>query len=225
MKTDIAQSANGYWMPAAEADGKRAERYRVRARELSTLLSLMPADRRRLAIQAGGHVGHYPRWLASRFARVITAEPHLANFAALQRNLTDDNILPLAVALGSQSSADAYRLVEHGHNSGGHHVRAGGDAGEAVRSLALDDMIGDPVVDYVREVDAIVLDVEGAELEVIRGARQLIEHARPWLQLEQRGHIEGKVGADTTQDLERELEALGYEAAARVGHDVIWRPL
>ncbi len=214
MRADIERCDDGYYMPAGHC-GQSARYARRAGDELSQLLSLMPEHRRGLVVQAGGHVGHFPAELARHFARVATFEPHPANFRALSANCDRPNVLPICGALGARTTADGPGIVEHWKNSGGHHVSRSQPAGLtfALDSIELDSL------------DAIVLDAEGAELAIIDGARQTIDRRRPWLQIEQRGHIEGKTGDGTTAELEYKLTALGYERAATVRHDVIWRPL
>ncbi len=125
----------------------------------------------------GNHVVYYARFMRPRSMTVL--EPNPEAIALLRRNLQANGVhdadltrLGIAVAAGaatydlvcdSTSNRGATRLM---HNATGR-----------VRSAALDDLIAGPV-------DFMKIDVEGMELDVLAGARRIVEQSRPRIMIE-----------------------------------------
>lgn len=202
--TNTFKAAHGFFWPrGAEAYGKR---YVRRAQNMDVAIKLCP--KRRTVIQAGGHVGVWPKYLAAQFMQVYTFEPEHMNFIALCRNVTEKHVYRLQAALGNEHKP--VHLVIHPQNIGGHHVRGPG----LVPQLKIDDLGLD-------NVDMIVLDIEGSELDAIRGAEKTIEMTHPVLHLEMKGHIE-KYKRGTTKELQQLLKSWGYRKAKEVGDDTVF---
>ena len=176
---------------------------------IDMLLSLCP--RHGLAVQAGGFVGIWPARLAQSFERVLTFESHRRNFGCLRRNLAGvANVEMQRGALGDGSPVKVHR--SRTGNGGGHHVlpHAGGQPSIRIDDLGLDTC------------DLIQLDIEGMELEALRGARETVAKHHPVICIEQKRlrHVE------RAHDLaEIHLaEEHGYRRAAAIGLDVIMVP-
>lgn len=125
--------------------------------------------KRTVAVQAGGHVGIFPNYLAKTFGTVYTFEPDPVLFDCLCRNAAK-NVQPINAALSNQQGHARFRP-----NVGG--TGALNDDGELeVRTLTLDGLNLRPRF--------IHLDVEGHEVEVLQGAKHLMNICNPVLQLE-----------------------------------------
>jgi FkbM family methyltransferase len=136
--------------------------------------AVRPGD---IVVDAGANVGGYAllfgQWVGPG-GRVYAFEPDPRAFAALVDHVTlnglADRVMPIAAALGNVTGPTRLRLASA---SGLSRVTAGAedDAPDAtVPSIALDDFCA-------REsfrASVIKIDVEGAELAVLRGARQAI---------------------------------------------------
>lgn len=200
------QAAHGFFWPrGAEEYGKR---YVNRASHMDVAIKLCP--KRRSVIQAGGHVGVWPKYLAAQFMQVYTFEPEHMNFIALNRNCGEKHVYRMQAALGSENKP--VNIVVHPQNIGGHHVMGRG----LVPQIRIDDL-------GLQDVDMIVLDIEGSELDAILGAKLTIKRSRPVLHLEMRGHIE-KYKRGTTKELERLLKDLGYSRHSEIGDDSVYVP-
>lgn len=126
------------------------------------------APGRRTVIQAGGCSGLWPLALADYFEQVYTFEPSPSNFSYLVENVSSTpSITAYPYALGERRSSVG--LTRSRPHAGLWTVHGDGD----IPMVALDDILDD------RIVDAIVLDVEGSELQALHGAERLITASRP----------------------------------------------
>jgi FkbM family methyltransferase len=162
---------------------------------------------RSVVVQAGGHIGIYPRLLAARFARVYTYEPCHENFACLTRNAPQSNVYAARAFLGERHGCAT--LLRHSKNTGGHHT---GPPGGPIPVYRIDDLALDAC-------DAIVLDVEGFELAAIRGAHETIHNFRPLVIAEENKQM--RMHGREPGDVERFLGHMGYRVALRLGEDLV----
>lgn len=164
---------------------------------------------RRTAIDGGAHIGSWSVHLASMFDHVKAFEPVPDNAGCFALNLSSKkNVMLYRAALGSQN-----RRI-HVSNKGGKSVSwapvAESDASEtdlSVPCLTLDSLM-------LRNVDLIKLDVEGYELEALKGASTTIMTCRPVIVIEEKHDLEFKA----TQAL---LD-IGMKLRAQMKHDRIF---
>lgn len=166
----------------------------------------------RTCVQAGGHVGTWPTWLAGQFRWVHTFEPDHENLTCLRRNTQPyRNVTVHEYALAASMGWLGWRHTEH--NSGGNHVIPGSEA-EDVRAWTIDAL-------QLIDCDAIFLDVEGSELAALQGAEETLLQCSPALMLEWNDKAE-KVGLSTREELLAWLTDWGYEEVAQVAHDKVF---
>lgn len=157
---------------------------------------------RRVCIQAGGCQGMYPRLLSEMFEVVYTFEPDPHNFFCLVNNCQKTNIIKMQAALGDVPSLIRMDALDP-TNKGMHQVAGRG----AIPQFTI-DQFNFPVV------DAIFLDVERYEPNVIEGARRTIMQHRPLIALELGDH----------QELEYQMIQLNYVRVAQSKMDTIYKP-
>jgi FkbM family methyltransferase len=134
------------------------------------------APKRRVVVQAGGCSGLWPMALAHHFETVYTFEPEPANFAALAQNCRGlANVHATRAALSDRVGTAG--LTRPKVQAGLWRLEGEGD----VPLLPLDSL-------GLSRVDALVLDVEGHEVQALRGAERVIAAHRPLLWFEYLHH-------------------------------------
>jgi FkbM family methyltransferase len=161
-------------------------------------------DRKRTAFQAGGNVGLWARRLARSFKNVLTFEPNPASYRCLGRNLQGtSNVQTFRSALGAEIGVTL--------------MRPSPSAG----TWRVDDKSGtfevpQTTIDSARctDVDAILLDVEGHEVEVLKGAAETITRCHPIILVEELERSRDGIRAH--------LHSLGYRSVREFRHDRIY---
>lgn len=199
---------HGFWWPAGSED--YCIRY-VNHRE-DMQKALRHCKGRTVAVQAGGHCGVWPLWLARHFATVYTFEPDAENFACLSRNVSANGSAERIFAARGML-ADGWpplAISTSKKNIGGH---KGKKEPGTIPTFRIDDM-------RLRACDLIVLDVEGMEVPALTGALKTIEQFRPVLMLEDNdlGQRYEWGGHNAIVGL---LDDIGYEIVDHVSHDII----
>jgi FkbM family methyltransferase len=191
------------------------------AAEIDTLLTLLDLRRKHfgdgvVAVDCGANIGTHTVELARRmtgWGSVIAFEAQERIFYALAGNIAMNNCFNAQAVLAAVSETDgdmtvpspnylapaSFGSLELRKRSDGEFIGQkiqydGLNMGK-VRTLTLDSL-------SLQRVDLVKIDVEGMELEVLRGAAKLIERAKPVLMIE---FI--KTDENALRDV---LERLGY---------------
>jgi len=155
-----------------------------------------------VCVDAGGHFGQYAHIL-SRLAGprgvVHSFEPLAYNRRVFELVVRAPNVVLHPVALGA--ARGSVRIEVMARNTGEAHVSE--TSGEVVDVVPLDDL------DLPR-LDFIKIDVEGFEVDVLRGAARLIERFRPAILCEIQEH--SRRYGHTPEQAFAFLAAYGYRA-------------
>jgi len=122
-----------------------------------------------VCIQAGGACGMYAKLLSRQFKNVYTFEPYHDSFYFLARNCYESNIVKFNAALGSAPgliSVDAPFAKNQGE------TRITKEVQGNIPTLVIDNL-GLVACDFIQ------LDIEGSELEALRGAIKTIKTYQP----------------------------------------------
>lgn len=174
-------------------------------------------------VDIGAHVGHWALRLAGQASQVVAFEANPETASILRRNVAindlGDKVSVFEGALWDERAT--VRLSDPNNSVAGGSTRtlpADGDAGVEVRAFRLDELHLD-VLD--RDVPYVVkVDVEGADLHVLRGMAQWVGRRRPVLFIECHDYC----GYYERADLERTLEALGYTWRTVMTYKSTWSP-
>lgn len=188
--------------------------------ELSALIArLGPGG---VAFDVGANIGFHTTALAAAVGpsgRVLAVEPVPDNAARLKANLERNglrNVRVFEVASGARSGSIELELTRDPAFVSGHGAVGGGPVGTriTVPLARLDDLWrseGSPLVKVIK------LDTEGAELEGLQGAEELIRSTRPSILLE--ANDEGRLA-----ELDGWLLPRGYRRTQPAGFEV-WNHL
>jgi len=178
--------------------------------QVQDINKIMPfVSPQRTCIQAGGACGAWPKMFAQHFDLVYTFEPEPTNFECLLMNCNEDNIICIPSALGESMGEVALHLDDcESTNAGAWYAYGVGNT----PMCTIDSL------NHV-DVDLIQLDVEGYELEALRGAYETIRETLPVIVLEEKRlpHMNRPAGLASAW-LAAEF---GYEVVMRVHRDVI----
>ncbi|MEJ7783918.1 MAG: FkbM family methyltransferase [Solirubrobacteraceae bacterium] len=141
-------------------------------------------DRSSVVVDVGANIGAFalPVTRATE-ARIIAVEPVTSTFALLndnvRRNRADEAVRPVQSALG-ETAGEA--VVTTGSQSANYVLAAQSTArvGEELVPMTTLDML----LDGEPRIDLIKVDVEGLELNVMRGAQETLENHAPAVLLE-----------------------------------------
>lgn len=197
----------GFWWPAYERSPEKA--FTEVQRGVRAALAVLPyVKQKRLVVQAGGHVGLVPMALAPQFGMVITYEAQKVLYDCMIKNLkvtTLTNVHPVYGALGDLNGVGV-QLRAH-RNSGVWRVDDNGTV--PVEQTSIDSL-------ELKVCDAIILDVEGYEPKVLRGAAQTIKRCRPTIQCEMLPR--------STNSILYYMNEIGYRIAF-AGRDSVFVPI
>lgn len=173
------------------------------------------ADPARQAIDVGANKGVYSHALLGHCRRVHAFEPNPKLFRILSGWAhTRAELYPIAL---SDSTGEADLLVPKwpkGYSNQGASLSAAkvrGDHGVVrVKTARLDDL-------DIRDVGFMKIDVEGAEMAVLDGARETIARDRPVMLIE----IEAAHTGRPLPDMIAEVEEYGYQGKALIGEELV----
>jgi FkbM family methyltransferase len=176
---------------------------------VSVFLShLKPDD---TVVDIGAHVGQYTLFAAGIGCTVHSFEPEPRTFSTLSANVTQNqlNSVFLNQCAVTETSGSADLFLANAENIGATSLLPNEDStskSSSVRCVALDEYMreqGEPPVALIK------IDVEGGELNALRGARWILHRDHPKLILEFFGSRQAAFGYSCS-DIASFLQTFGY---------------
>ena len=175
-------------------------------------LRLLPylVDPQRLAIDVGANKGLYTYFLAKHAKEVIAFEPH-ENLSRFLQKATASNVTVINKCLSDkEETVDFHVPIVNGkvsYNSSS--LEADMLAGYETNTIQLESA---PLDQFnIENVGYIKIDVEGHEMNVLKGAKKTIQTSRPILQIEiltENGDVSNHEVVQFLQDLDYEMLCL-----------------
>ena len=135
-----------------------------------------------VVLDCGANVGAFTRWAVQKGAsRIICFEPSPANTECLQLNLANEIASGQVVVIQKgvwDCDACLSFSADNLSNPGGHYISEDGKRNIQVQVTTIDAVCREL---NLQKVDYVKLDVEGAELRALAGARGVISRDRPQL--------------------------------------------
>jgi FkbM family methyltransferase len=127
---------------------------------------------KRTFIDVGANVGIWSFSMIGQFSKIIGYEPSKQNIECLNANVKDGIEIRTKALADFVGEADFHQA---GKNCGdGKLSRPGAKSSYKVPVVRLDD-------ECLTSVDLIKIDVQGWELEVLRGGKELLAQQQPWV--------------------------------------------
>ena len=157
-----------------------------------------------LFVDVGANVGTYTIWAAELGAEVIALEPAADTFCLLKENIALNDYQVTAVRAAAGDHCGTARFTS-GFDAGNSLAPDGPAVTELVTLVTVDSLIGD------RRVTGMKVDVEGFEIDVLRGAaRALADRRIGLIQLEWNEMSTVSLGVDRRPVAEL-LAGYGYQ--------------
>ncbi len=190
-----------------------------------------------VVIDVGANIGllscAYARHHAARAVTVHAIEAVAANYHLLEENIRrnpDLRVVPHRLALGERAGTLVFKLPSAGFvgNAVGMNVLGPADAAQAARDSSYEESVSLETLDAwargqgITRCDFLKIDVEGAELAVLRGGETFLRATLPVVQCEYNRHwlVQQGIGPG---DFEAFFAPLGYDAYVDTGDS--YRPL
>lgn len=157
--------------------------------EIELFLSLVPAERRGIILDIGANAGTHSLQFARAFGHVHSFEPNPALWAQFERNIALNqlsNVTLHRVGFADRDAQLPFYMIEKPN------LGLGTFSNADQYDMPLIEVGSAPVVrgaDYLANhgigpVDAIKIDVQGLEVEAIRGLMPVLQRDRPYLWFE-----------------------------------------
>jgi len=170
-----------------------------------------------VAIDVGANIGYYSLLLSRLVGpkgHVYAFEPLPANFDRLKVNIeiNVDNVTAYNMALGDAPKVSKYRFnpstnIDIPNLGGWSMVGTESDDGNiVVESMTLDDFVRQRAI---QNIQFLKIDVEGFELQVLKGARATIQRFRPTIMIEYLAML--KTGTDqNVREIHEFMDSMDY---------------
>jgi FkbM family methyltransferase len=182
----------------------------------------------KIAIQGGGACGVWPVALAEHFEMIFTFEPDLLNYWCLSANVSHlpTKIFPANFALGENPGTVVTKSPPTEKNNTGAYYTVPATIAEIEGGLSVPQITIDSM--EINGCDLLCLDIEGREVEALRGAYKTIDEFRPFVMIEEKPLPQmgkGKDVAHVAGEAKEWLEKIhGYKVIREVHRDLIMAP-
>jgi FkbM family methyltransferase len=203
------EKINGFWVPSNDVhieDWKKNKDF-TQSKCLDKFINYCENKSLKFnhVLDIGAWVGTWTMKINSFCGRVIAFEPDPLHYECLVKNVPD-NVETHQLAVGNDSKMIS--LSQDDFTQAKRVLGAGTIPMVTIDSLNLDD------------VDLIKIDVEGYEMEVLKGAENTLKNV-DYLMIELNNNAK-KYGSSNLE-IEKHLRKSGYEILIKAWPDIVWR--
>jgi len=172
---------------ANDSIGIDINQYGIYEKEQLTVLfdfleKLLPAPWQGAAVDIGANIGNHALFFSQRFDKVIAFEPHPKTYRLLVFN-TENAANITAINCGLAEEAGELTLTEHTLNLGASSMVKNKHTGAERITISVDKL--DNAMAEIGPIQLIKIDVEGYEINVLKGGVKTIKMHQPVIVLEQ----------------------------------------
>jgi FkbM family methyltransferase len=134
----------------------------------------VPIEPGAIVVDAGAFIGRHALEFARAVGpagRVVAVEPVASNFALLRHNVAINGYPSVTCVRCALGASDGETTLSYGRETSIASAAGGGDRRERVPLRRLDGVLDEL---GIRRIDFLKVDVEGAELDLVRGAERVL---------------------------------------------------
>lgn len=146
--------------------------------------SSIPLIKHKTFIDVGAHIGIYSLFLTDYAKKIYAIEPELSNFNRLVSNIAINSIKNVSTFNKAVYSVNNKKLDLNLHRDSGLHslvLASQKSKSQKVTTITLDYLIQK---NKITNIGLIKIDVEGAEIEVLKGAKKTLKKYHPTILIE-----------------------------------------
>lgn len=147
------------------------------------IIKKMPNSKKNISIDIGANIGNHSVFLSKFFNKVYSFEPNPIAYDVLSVNskylAVNKNIIPYNMGLSDKSGKLPFTIVPN--NIGGSRIKSLDDAKRSNDKIIYVDVETADKIDSIQKekIELIKIDVEGHEINALKGARKLIQSNKP----------------------------------------------
>ena len=179
-----------------------------------TILKFIKENRPNLknCVDVGSHIGFWSKDFTELFNHTYAFDPIPQVRECYVKNITNPNYTLYPYGLGKEEKKIS--VLYSPKETGNTHASNKGNMDIQVRTLDSFDL---NFIDYIK------IDAEGYEIEVVEGAKKLIEKCKPYIHVEAKKKVMVKQNITMTA-IEELFESINYEKVLSVKSELLYAP-
>ena len=180
-----------------------------------TILKYVKENRPNLknCIDVGSHVGFWSKDFTKLFTHTFAFDPIPQVRECYIKNITNSNYTLYPYGLGKENKKIS--VLYSPKETGNTHASDKGNLEIEVKTI---DGFNLPNIDYIK------IDAEGYEIEVVEGAKELIERCKPFIHIEAKKKVMVKQNI-TMNAIEELFKRINYKQVLSVKSELLYAPI
>ena len=180
-----------------------------------TILKYVKENRPNLknCIDVGSHVGFWSKDFTKLFTHTFAFDPIPQVRECYIKNITNSNYTLYPYGLGKENKKIS--VLYSPKETGNTHASDRGNLEIEVKTI---DGFNLPNIDYIK------IDAEGYEIEVVEGAKELIERCKPFIHIEAKKKVMVKQNI-TMNAIEELFKRINYKQVLSVKSELLYAPI
>tara|TARA_B100000212_G_scaffold198365_1_gene149678 strand:- start:2584 stop:3219 length:636 start_codon:yes stop_codon:yes gene_type:complete len=179
-----------------------------------TILKYVKENRPNLknCIDVGSHIGFWSKDFTNLFTHTFAFDPIPQVRECYIKNITNSNYTLYPYGLGKENKKIS--VLYSPKETGNTHASDKGNLEIEIKTI---DTFNLPNIDYIK------IDAEGYEIEVVEGAKKLIEECKPFIHIEAKKKVMKKQNI-TMEQIEELFKRINYKQVLSVKSELLYAP-